>query len=205
MGGLRVLVTGATGKQGGSVARQLIGRQHAVHALTRKPDSAAAQALAQLGARIVPGSLEDRAALERAMREVDAVFAMSTPFEAGTQAEERQGVTVADAAKAVGLQHLVYTSVASADQKTGIPHFDSKARVEAHIRSLAVPATVLAPAYFMENVVAFSLAQLKDGVTTPAGCTIDGIMEMEDGKVRSTLIKAVVKATERAKELISGD
>jgi pyrroline-5-carboxylate reductase len=48
-------------------------------------------------------------------------------------------------------------------------------------------------------------AQLKDGVTTPAGCTIDGIMEMEDGKVRSTLIKAIVKATERAKELISGD
>jgi pyrroline-5-carboxylate reductase len=47
-------------------------------------------------------------------------------------------------------------------------------------------------------------AQLKDGVTTPAGCTIDGIMEMEDGKIRSTLIKAVVKATERARELISG-
>jgi pyrroline-5-carboxylate reductase len=47
-------------------------------------------------------------------------------------------------------------------------------------------------------------AQLKDGVTTPAGCTIDGIMEMEDGKVRSTLIKAIVKATERARELISG-
>jgi pyrroline-5-carboxylate reductase len=45
-------------------------------------------------------------------------------------------------------------------------------------------------------------ALLKDGVTTPAGCTIDGIMELEDGKVRVTLIKAVVKATERAKELM---
>jgi pyrroline-5-carboxylate reductase len=45
-------------------------------------------------------------------------------------------------------------------------------------------------------------AQLKDGVTTPAGCTIDGILELEDGKVRVTLIKAVVKATERAKELM---
>ena len=45
-------------------------------------------------------------------------------------------------------------------------------------------------------------AQLKDAVTTPAGCTIDGIMELEDGKLRVTLIKAVVKATERAKELI---
>lgn len=45
-------------------------------------------------------------------------------------------------------------------------------------------------------------ALLKDGVTTPAGCTIDGIMELEDGKVRVTLIKAVVKAAERAKELM---
>jgi pyrroline-5-carboxylate reductase len=48
-------------------------------------------------------------------------------------------------------------------------------------------------------------AQLKDGVTTPAGCTIDGIMEMEDGKIRSTLIKVIVKTTERAKELIFGN
>ena len=45
-------------------------------------------------------------------------------------------------------------------------------------------------------------ALLKDGVTTPAGCTIDGLLELEDGKVRVTLIKAVVKATERAKELM---
>jgi len=45
-------------------------------------------------------------------------------------------------------------------------------------------------------------ALLKDAVTTPAGCTVDGIMELEEGKLRVTLIKAVVKATERAKELL---
>ena len=105
---LVVLVTGATGKQGGAVARRLLKGGHTVRALTRKADSPAAKELSQAGAEIATGSLDDRASLDRAVKGVDGVFAMSTPFEAGMEAETRQGVTVADAANAAGV-HLVYT------------------------------------------------------------------------------------------------
>jgi len=159
---LRALVTGATGKQGGAVAHRLLERGHKVRALTRKPESPAAKALAAAGAEIVTGSLDDRASVDRAVGGVNAVFAMSTPFEAGPQAETRQGVTVADAAKAAGA-HLVYTSVGSADKHTGIPHFESKYAVEEHIAKIGATATILGPVYFMENAF-FSRQQLKEAV-----------------------------------------
>lgn len=157
-----ILVTGATGKQGGAVARGLIKRGHTVRALTRKPDGAAAKALADAGARIVVGALEDRASLDRAVAGTDAVFSMGTPFEQGPDVEVQQGVTVADAAKAAGA-YLVYTSVASADRATGVPHFESKYRVEQHIRSSGAKAAIIAPVYFMENVY-FAADQVRGGV-----------------------------------------
>ncbi|HLL54240.1 MAG TPA: NmrA/HSCARG family protein [Myxococcaceae bacterium] len=149
---LSVLVTGATGKQGGAVARQLLKKGHTVRGLTRKLDSPAAQALAKDGVELVQGSFEDKGSLVKAARGVDTVFAMSTPFEAGPEAETRQGVTLADAAKEAGVGHFVFTSVAGADQKTGIPHFDSKYRVEEHIKAIGLPHTIVAPVYFMENL-----------------------------------------------------
>jgi uncharacterized protein YbjT (DUF2867 family) len=163
---LTVLVSGATGKQGGAVARRLLQRGHAVRALTRKADSPAAQALASAGATLVTGSLDDEAGLRRALDGASAMFAMSTPFEAGTDAETRQGVTAANAAKAAGT-YLVYTSVGGADRATGIPHFDSKYVVERHIREIGVPAAIVAPTYFMENLY-FSRAQLAQGVYASA-------------------------------------
>lgn len=162
----RVLVTGATGKQGGAVARQLINRGHRVRALTRDVSKPGAQALARLGAELAVGNLGDRASLEPAMDGVDAVFAVATPFEEGTKAETQQGINVADAAFAAGVQ-LVYSSVANADRQTGIPHFDSKFAVEEHIRSRGNNATILAPVYFMENL-SFIRAQLADGVYASA-------------------------------------
>ncbi len=150
---LTVLVTGATGKQGGALARLLLKKGHRVRALTRKPDSPAAQELKRLGAELVTGNLEDCAAIERAAQSADAVFAMSTPFEAGTEVETRQGITVAEAAKAARTRHLVFTSVASADRRTGIPHFESKYKVEQHIQSLGLPYTIIGPVFFMENLL----------------------------------------------------
>jgi uncharacterized protein YbjT (DUF2867 family) len=89
---------------------------------------------------------------------------VATPFEAGMEAETRHGIAAADAAMAAGVGHLVYSSVANADKDTGIPHFDSKRRVEEHIEGLGVPYTIVAPVYFMENVVApWALPQLKEG------------------------------------------
>jgi uncharacterized protein YbjT (DUF2867 family) len=160
---MNVLVTGATGKQGSHVARLLLKNGHSVHAFTRKSDSPAARELAKLGANIVTGDLSDRASVERGVEGVDAIFAMSTPFEAGMEAETKQGVTVADAAKAKG-KYLVYTSVGSANKNTGIPHFDSKWRVEQHIAKIGAEAAIIAPVYFMENLIAFGKQQLKEGM-----------------------------------------
>ncbi len=158
-----VLVTGATGKQGGALAHRLLERGHGVHALTRKPDSDAAKALVKKGATVVQGDLADRASVDRALAGATAVFSMSTPFEAGEAAETAQGVTVADAAKAAGA-FLLYTSVGGADKKTGIPHFDSKWKVEQHIQQIGARAAVIAPVYFMSNAFAFGVDQLKKGV-----------------------------------------
>jgi uncharacterized protein YbjT (DUF2867 family) len=159
---LKALVTGATGKQGGGVARLLLDHGHSVRAVTRKPSSPAADALARLGAELVPGDLTDRDAMQRAARGMDAVFSMATPFEAGTAAEITQGTTTADAANDAGA-FLLYSSVGDADRHTGIPHFDSKYVVEQHIRSIGVPATILGPAYFMENV-SYLQAQMRNNV-----------------------------------------
>jgi uncharacterized protein YbjT (DUF2867 family) len=148
---LNVLVTGATGKQGGHVVRQLLARRHSVRALTRKPESPAAVALAERGVTIVPGDFDDQGSLERAVRGVDTVFAMSTPFESGAQTETREGINLVRAASREGVKHLVYSSVAGADQATGIPHFDSKFEVEKEIRRSGVPFTIVAPVFFMEN------------------------------------------------------
>ena len=163
MGPTRVLVTGATGKQGGAVARALVARGHRIRALTRNAASRGARALADLGAELAVGDFTDRASLERALDGVDAVFAMATPFEAGLDAETRQGVTLADAAKAAGV-FLLYSSVGSADRQTGIPHFDSKYAVERHIRDIGVAHAILAPVFFMENATTFGREQLAQGV-----------------------------------------
>jgi uncharacterized protein YbjT (DUF2867 family) len=159
-----VLVTGATGQQGGAVARALLSRGHSVKALTRKPDSDAARQLKSQGAEIVVGDLGDAASIRKAAGGVDAMFLMGNVIEAGAEEETRQGIVAADAAKAAGVGHLIYTSVADANKKTGIPHFDSKYLVEKHIAGLGIPYTISAPASFMENIVApWSIGGLSQG------------------------------------------
>jgi uncharacterized protein YbjT (DUF2867 family) len=159
---LKALVTGATGKQGGAVARLLLDHGHSVRAVTRNPSSPAATALAQLGVELVTGDLADRDAMNRAARGMDAVFSVATPFEAGTDAETKYGTTTADAAKDAGA-FLLYSSVGDADRHTGIPHFDSKYAVEQHIHAIDVPATIIGPAYFMENV-AYLQPQMQNNI-----------------------------------------
>ena len=168
-----VLVTGATGQQGGALATLLLKQGYRVRALTRKVDSPRARALSEQGAELFAADAEDRASLEQAAAEVDAVFAMATPFEGGVEAETRQGVNIVTAAAAAGVRHVIYSSVAGADQNTGIPHFESKARVEQHLRTLGVPFTIIAPVYFMENLIApWNIGALASGVypmALPAG------------------------------------
>lgn len=149
-----ILVTGATGQQGGAVATALLAKGQKVRVMSRTPEKASA--LAKAGAEVVKGNLTNPSDLLAALRGVHGVFAMSTPFEAGMEAEVRQGIMLADAAKQAGITHYVYTSVGSAHRNTGIPHFESKWKVEQHIRQIGLPATILRPVWFMENFTTFA-------------------------------------------------
>jgi uncharacterized protein YbjT (DUF2867 family) len=148
-----ILVTGATGQQGGAVARALLTKGQKVRVMTRTP--AKASALAKAGAEVVKGNLTDALDLQAALHGVHGVFAMSTPFETGMDQEVQQGILLADAAKQAGIAQYVYTSVGSAHRNTGIPHFETKWKVEQHIREIGLPATVLRPVFFMENFTTF--------------------------------------------------
>ncbi|HLK89374.1 MAG TPA: NmrA/HSCARG family protein [Polyangia bacterium] len=163
---LAVVVIGGTGKQGGAVVRDLLERGHEVRAVTRNPDAPKAKQLGQAGVTLIRASAEDTAALTRALEGATSMFAMTTPFVGGPEAETRQGISAADAAKAAGV-HLVFTSVGSANRQTGIPHFDSKYEVEKHIARLGGRATILAPVYFMENLN-FGREQLAKGIYASA-------------------------------------
>jgi len=146
-----ILVCGATGSQGGAVARSLLQRGFRVGALTRDPQKPEARALAEQGAEVVQGDMEDRSSVDRALESAYGIFSMQNFWETGYDREVRQGKTVADAAKAAGVEHFVYSSVGSAHRRTGIAHFDSKREVEEHVRGLGLPHTVLRPVFFMQN------------------------------------------------------
>jgi len=160
-----ILVTGATGQQGGAVARALLAKGQQVRVMTRHPEKAAS--LAKAGAEVVQGDLANRAILQMALRGVHGVFAMSTWVEEGMEAEVRQGTMLADAAKQAGITHYVYTSVGSAHRNTGIPHFDSKWKVEQHIRQIGLPATILRPVWFMENFTTFAKPSAEGVIMLP--------------------------------------
>ena len=143
----KILVTGATGQQGGSLARLLLQKRHKVYALTRITQSSAAQDLRNKGANVVKGDLDDSDSLERAAKDMDSIFLMGTPFEDGTEGEIRRGKLMADIAKENKVEHLVYSSVANADKNAGIPHFESKYKIEQHIKNLGIPYTSIGPTF----------------------------------------------------------
>jgi uncharacterized protein YbjT (DUF2867 family) len=150
----RILITGATGKQGGATIASLAGSGFDLHAMTRKPDSPAAQALKARGVTLVPGDLDDPASLRKALKGMWGVFAVQNTWEAGVEGEEAQGKRIATLAKEAGVGHFVYSSVGSAHRATGIPHFENKWRIEETVRALKFPSVViLRPVFFMENIV----------------------------------------------------
>lgn len=148
-----VLISGATGKQGGAVLRALAGKGFRLRAMTRKPQSQAAQALVPLGAEIVAGDLDDEGSLGRALTGAWGAFAVQNTWEAGVAREEEQGHRFAKKAREMGVEHFVYSSVGSAHRATGIPHFENKWRIEQTVRALAFPShVILRPVFFMENL-----------------------------------------------------
>lgn len=187
-----VLVTGATGQQGGALAQRLLAHGHHVRALTRRPDAEAAHTLASRGAEIVRGDFDDPASLEKAAQDVDAVFAMSAFWEQGTDAETKQGMAVVDAAAAAGVGHFVHTSVASAHRNTGVPHFDSKFRIEQHLSGSGLDYTIIRPVYFMENAIAFSAAAIAQGklpIAMPPDTPLQQVSLADVGKFAALAIE----------------
>ncbi len=149
-----ILVIGATGTQGGAVADHLLTNDYTVHALTRSPDSDAAEALADRGAHVVEGDLSDTEALTTAMESVDGAFVMTNFWEHGYDDEVAQGENAVDAAVAADLDHVVFSSVGGAERDTGVPHFDSKWAIEQYLADADVTQTVLRPVFFMQNLEA---------------------------------------------------
>ena len=170
MNGKIISVTGAAGQQGGAVARKLLADGWNVRALTRDADKPAAQELKALGVEIVPGDMDDHAHLDAAFQGVYGVFSVQNFWlpNVGYEGEIRQGKNVADAAKAAGVGHLVYSSVGAAHRGMGQKHFESKWIIEQHIHSLGIPYTILRPAFFMENYN-WSRAQILNGMFTSIG------------------------------------
>ena len=161
----KILVTGATGQQGGALARLLLQKKHEVYALIRstKSESPKAQNLRNQGAKLVEGDLDKPDSLEQVMNGIDSVFLMGTFIEGGTESETRRGKMMVDIAKEKKIEHIVYSSVVNADKNTGIPHFESKYKVEQHIKNSGIPYTIIGPTFFMDNLLSYSLAGLQQG------------------------------------------
>ena len=147
-----IMVTGATGTQGGAVIRHLHTKGFPVRALTRDPDSPAARHLRnEVGVEVARGDFDDQPSLLRALEDVYGVFSVQTPYGSSVEAEVKNGIAMIDAAHASEVDHFIYSSVGSADQKTNIPHFDSKFHIEEHLRATGMHYTILRPVFFMEN------------------------------------------------------
>jgi uncharacterized protein YbjT (DUF2867 family) len=157
------VVVGATGAQGGAVATALLAKGSPVRAVVRRPQSAGARRLAEQGAVLAVADLDDPRTLATAFADAAGVFALTTPFERGPDEEVTQGRSIIEAAVAAEVPHLVFSSVASANRHTEIPHFESKAVVEAALVDSQVPTTIVGPTYFYDNLLG-GLDEVRGGV-----------------------------------------
>lgn len=154
-----ILVFGATGAQGGSVARNLLSRgRFGVRAFTRKPDSPAAQALRDLGAEVAQGNLDDRASIDAALAGCYGAFGVTNFWEHFAK-EAEEGRNLVDAVAAAKIEHFVFSTLVSIEKATGgalkSPHFDIKAELEDYARSLGIPSTFVHMPFYFENFLAF--------------------------------------------------
>lgn len=164
-----ILVSGATGKQGGALLKYLLRNGWRIRALTRNPRGRAAQKLSESGVEVVQGDMDDVESLKRAARGVHGVYSVQDFWTVGPKREVQQGKNMADAAHSTGVEHFLYSSVGGAERNSGITHWETKWEVENYIRKLGLPATVLRPAAFMENyyIAAVEIGILKGKLADP--------------------------------------
>jgi uncharacterized protein YbjT (DUF2867 family) len=189
-----IAVVGATGQQGGATAEALIEAGVAVRAVVRDGSSQDAKELRERGAQLVTADLDQSATLVTAFEGADAVFAMTTfTGPRGTEGEVANGTAIGDAARAAGVSRIVYSSVGGAERHTGIPHFESKRRVEEHLDGLGLRTTFVRPAFFMENFAAFFRPSVEDGqlvvrLPLPAGVPLQMVATRDIGRVAAAAL-----------------
>lgn len=188
-----VLVIGATGRQGGAVARELARAGKTVRALTRDPASNAAGLLADSGISVVGGDLNDAGSLLDAVRGVEVVFAMTVATDP-VQREVEHGVAIVEASRSARTPQLIFSSAALADTDTGIPSIEAKAQIEGLVLAAHRENLVLGPSGFfdmlLEPAAIAALAQgtLVDGL--PAELPIPGLALSDYGRMVNAIIDA---------------
>src|SRR6185369_907416 len=207
-----IAVVGATGSQGGGLARAILADPNggfAVRAITRDTNKDNAKALASQGAEVVSANLDDVESLKKAFAGAHGVFAVTNFWEHFSgEKEKAQAKNIAEAAKAAGVKHVIWSTLEdtrtlmdSSDkrmpmlqEKYRVPHFDAKAEANAHFAG--VPVTYLVTSFYWDNLYMFGLAPKKgdDGVyswTFPMGNSKLAGMAVEDiGKVAYGIFKA---------------
>ena len=170
-----ITVFGATGGQGGPVARALLQNGFKVRAVTRNTDSEKAKALRDAGAEVVAGSIDNRDSVKAAVTGAYGAFVVTLP----ASNEEEVGKAAADACKEAGLQHVVFSGLELVKDRLGksCAHFDSKGAVEKYLDEIGVPNTSVRYAFYFENFLAFYTPALQADGTYTLTMPMDGPMD----------------------------
>jgi uncharacterized protein YbjT (DUF2867 family) len=189
-----IAVIGATGQQGGATAHALLDAGAAVRAVVRDTGRPAAKELHERGAQLVTADLDRSETLTAAFDGADAVFAMTTfAGQNGTDGEVEHGRAIGDATRAAGVDRIVYSSVGGAERHTGIPHFESKRRVEEYLDGLGLQTTFVRPVFFMDNFASFFSPATEDGelvvrMPLPAGVPLQLVAVRDVGRVAAAAL-----------------
>ncbi|XP_066280840.1 nmrA-like family domain-containing protein 1 [Branchiostoma lanceolatum] len=173
-----ITVFGATGAQGGGVANALLeDSDFEVRVVTRSASSVKAQALQERGAEVVQASYDDPCTLGPALRDAHGTFVVTNYWEhRDFDRAVKQGKAVADAAKAAGVQHVVFSTLEHVHKMAGFPvlHFDSKALIEEYMTSLDLPTTFVKYPFFYENYLKVRKIRKLDDGTYEIGYPMEG-------------------------------
>ena len=148
----KIFVTGATGNQGGAALRNLLSSGFHVKALVRNSETPAAKIFALPHVEIIKGNLDDPSTYHQHLHDVDGVFC-NLSFKEGVEKEIKQGFNLVNFSKEKNVKHFVYSSVIGCDLNTGIPHWDSKFKIENHIKASGIGFTIIRPSSLYENLL----------------------------------------------------
>jgi uncharacterized protein YbjT (DUF2867 family) len=207
-----IAVFGATGAQGGGMARAMLADpdgEFAVRAITRNPQSEKAQELAKAGAEVVAADLDDRESLVKALQGAYGAFAVTNYWEyISVEREQSQIANLASASKAAGLKHVIWSTLPDSrdeipvdndrmptlEGKYNVPHFDGKGEGNAYFTEAGVPTTFLNTTLYWEDFYTFfPVTRADDGklaLTVPMGeSKLSGIAADDIGGVSLVIFK----------------